>query len=150
MAGDNNALAGELPETPHPELKKLAKLIGNWKISGDEVEGELRFEWMEGGHFFIHHFDIQQGGHYKGIEYVGFDEDTQTLRSHLMGTDGANFTYTWELEGDKLTIWFGEKGSDNVSLATFARDGLSYSGKWQWPNPDGGTGGYSYVVTRVD
>jgi hypothetical protein len=33
------------------------------------------------------------------VEYIGFDEDTQTLRSHAMDNRGSNFAYTWEIDG---------------------------------------------------
>jgi hypothetical protein len=70
---------------------------------------------MEGGFFLVHHFDgvDPSGFHAKGIEYIGFDEDTGTLRTHLLGASGSNFTYTWDITGDTWTIWFGDKGSDN-------------------------------------
>ena len=87
MAEHNNetGLAGRLPKTPNPALKQFERLIGTWRISGPDVKGTVRYEWMEGGFFLIQHFDLTQGAeHYKGIEYTGFDEDTQTLRSRLM------------------------------------------------------------------
>lgn len=151
MAENNNALAtaGKLPETPHPALQTLARLVGTWNLTGDQLEGETTFSWMEGGFFLIQKFDLHQNGHQKGIEYIGFDEDTQTLRSRLMQTDGSNFTYTYEIEGDDFWIWFGDKGSDNFSKATFNADNNSYSGRWQWPLEGGKTGGYSYTATRI-
>jgi hypothetical protein len=150
MAEHNNHLAGELPKEPNPKLRQLDRLIGTWRITGPDVEGTVRYEWMEGGFFFIQHFDLVQGGfHAKGIEYTGYDEETGTLRSRLMGTDGSRFMYTYEINGDKLYYWFGEKGSDNFSESTFSPDGNSYTGRWQWPNPDGTKGGYEYVVHRV-
>jgi len=150
--GDNNnalGLAGRLPKTPNPALKKLEPLVGKWKITGDDVDGEVRFEWMEGGFFLIHHFDLIQGGRQKGVEYIGFDEDTQTLRSRLMQTNGSNFTYTYNLEGDTLWVWFGDKDSDNFSRSTFSDDGNSYTGCWQWTTADGKKHGYEYTGTRI-
>ena len=51
MADNNNALVGKLPKTPNPALKKLEPLIGTWKVSGPDSDGEWRYEWMEGGFF---------------------------------------------------------------------------------------------------
>jgi hypothetical protein len=52
---------------------------------------------MEGGFFLIQEIDARGGDRtINGTEYIGFDEDTQTLPSHFVGIDGANFTYTWE------------------------------------------------------
>lgn len=151
MIENNNALAGKLPKTPYPELKKLEPLVGKWKIKGDDgLEAVSHYEWMEGGFFLIHYFDLKQGDeHHKGVEYIGFDENTQTLRSRLMEINGGNFSYTYQLEGDTLWYWFGDKGSGNYSKSKFSPDFNSYEGKWQWPNTDGSTGGYSYKATRI-
>ncbi|MHB8101738.1 MAG: hypothetical protein ACYDEF_06095 [Methanosarcina sp.] len=114
MADNNNANWDRLPETPYPALKKLDRLVGKWKISGPNVNGYITYEWMEGGFFLIQRFDLTYDGErHKGTEYTGFDEDTQTLRSHLMEINGGNFTYTYDIEGDTLWYWFGDKGSDN-------------------------------------
>lgn len=59
MAENNNALAGKLPKTPNPALKQLERLIGKWKITGDDVDGETIFEWMEGGFFLIQRFEMK-------------------------------------------------------------------------------------------
>jgi hypothetical protein len=144
MADNNNNLVADMPSTPNPALKKLERLLGTWKISSDFVTGTVRFEWMEGGFFMLQHVDFQRDDHkIKGIEYIGFDEDTQTLRSHLMDNNGSNFTYTWDLEGDTLRIWFGEKDSDNFYVGHFNDAGDSYAGRWQWPG-----GGYEAVATK--
>ena len=151
MAENNNQLVGNLPKAPHPKLKTLEPLIGRWKISGPDVEGEVTYEWMEGGFFLIQKYDLYQGGsHEKGIEYTGFDEETGTLRSRLMGTNGSRFTYTYEIDGDNFYYWFGDKGSDIYSKSTIGGDGSSYSGAWHWTNEDGTPGGYEFTVTRIE
>lgn len=151
MADSNNELVGKLPKTPNPALKKFERLVGKWRITGDDVDGESTFEWMEGGFFLIQHFDLKQGGsNPKGVEYTGFDEDTQTLRSHLMGTDGSNFTYTYDIEGDTFWYWFGDKNPHSFSRSTFSEDGNSYSGRWQWTEADGKSFSYEYTATRVN
>ena len=83
MSDNNNALAGQIPAEPYPALRSLDRLVGEWKATGSFLEGSMVFEWMEGGFFFIQHVDTHHGEHkIKGVEYIGFDEDTQTLRSH--------------------------------------------------------------------
>jgi hypothetical protein len=58
MAENNNDQVGRLPKTPHPGVRRLEPLIGRWRIAGPDVEGELVYEWMEGGFFFIQRFDL--------------------------------------------------------------------------------------------
>jgi hypothetical protein len=137
-------MAGRLPAEPYPALKQLDRLIGHWKATGSFLQGDVTFEPMEGGFFVIQRVDAMAGGRQiKGVEYIGFDEDTQTLRSHYMDVHGSNFTYTWEIKGETIRIWFGDKGSNNFFKGRFNRDGTSYSGDWQWPG-----GAYSVTMTR--
>lgn len=67
-----------------------------------------------------------------------------------METKGGNFTYTYDLEGDTLYYWFGDKSSKNFSRGTFSKDGNIIKGRWQWPEGDGKTGGYEYTMTCVE
>jgi len=145
MADSNNHLAGRLPPEPNQALRQLDRLVGTWKIAGGLLEGITTFEWMDGGFFLLQHVDARAGGRrIKGTEYIGFDEDTQTLRSHYMDVHGANFTYTWEIDADTIKTWFGDKDSDNCFEGHFNNDGRSYSGHWQWPG-----GGYAATLTRI-
>lgn len=145
MADNNNHLAGRLPAEPHPRLRELDRLVGRWQVSGSFLEGLLEFEWMEGGFFLVQRVEAHAGDRrIAGIEYIGFDEETQTLRSHYMDVHGANFAYTWRIDGDSITIWFGDEGSESFFSARFGADGDSYAGAWQWPG-----GGYSASARRV-
>lgn len=147
MADSNNHLAGQLPDEPNPALRVLDRLVGTWRITGGFLEGTTSFEWMDGGFFLIQRVDARAlGRRIKGVEYIGYDQDTQTLRSHYMDVNGANFTYTWELNTntDTINTWFGEKDSDNFFEGRFT-DARSYSGAWQWPG-----GGYNATLTRID
>ena len=150
MSDNNNPRAASLPQVPNPALKKLQRLLGTWRVSGSFATGQVRFEEMEGGFFILQHVELIAGGrHIKGVEYVGFDEDTQTLRSHFMDNHGSNFTYTWDVDGDIVWIWFGDKGTDNFFRGIFDETGNTYSGRWQWPTGNGTTGGYEAVANRV-
>ncbi len=145
MADSNNHLAAQLPAEPYPQLRVLDRLIGEWEVTGSFLQGRMTFEWMEGGFFPIQHVDCHTTERtIKGTEYIGFDEATQTLRSHYMDIHGANFTYTWEIDGDTIRTYFGEKGSDNYFEGHFDEDGNSYSGAWQWPG-----GGYKATLLRI-
>jgi Protein of unknown function (DUF1579) len=145
MADSNNHLVGRLRSEPHPALRQLERLVGEWRVSGGFLEGSVSFEWMEGGFFLIQHVDAEADGRpIRGVEYIGYDADTQTLRSHYMDVQGANFTYTWEIDGEMLRIWFGERGSDSFFEGRFSEDGDSYAGSWRWPG-----GGYEATLRRV-
>lgn len=150
MGDSNNHRAGSLPATPNPALSRLDPLVGTWEISGSLVHGRVRFEWMTGGHYLIQHVALVHSGRtILGVEYIGYDEDTGTLRSHFMDSNGANFTYTWDLIDRSLSTWFGERDSTNSFSGELSEDGNSYQGAWEWPDGQGGVGGYAVNAARV-
>ena len=136
---------------PNPDLKSLERLIGTWKQSG-EVEGEITYEWAEGSFFLIQHVDLTQyGNKIKGIEIIGHEaifgaEPSTEIKSRFYSfLDGMTLDYVYEMEGDTLTIWGGEKGSPAYYKGTFSKDGNTLTGGWVYP----GGGGYQAVSTRV-
>lgn len=153
MRDDNNDLSDRLPSNPDPRLKALAELLeGRWRMHGPTIDGEVSFETMEGGHFLVHRFDLHDtdGGHPKGIEYIGWNEKTQTLRSRLFGIDGARYSYTWDhdSERDSLVIWFGDRGAEVKSEGRIvSRDRIEAA--WKGPEVDGKPSGYSYALDRI-
>jgi hypothetical protein len=135
---------------PNPDLKSLDRLIGTWKVTG-EAEGQLIYEWAEGGFFLVQHFDLLHGPRKnKGTEYIGHfqsleGEPSEDIKSRVYSfMDGLTIDYVYELEGDTLTIWGGEKGSPAFYKGEFSKDGNTLTGAWQWPG-----GGYSTTTTRV-
>ena len=130
---------------PHARLRTLDRLVGSWKLSGPEMQGEVTFEWLAGGFFLVQHGTIEIWGRkIIFVEYIGCDAKSGTLVSHLFDNFGDLFTYVWEIDEDDLTIWFGRKDSDNHFNGKFTNNGDSYSGAWQWPG-----GGYQTTATRV-
>ena len=136
---------------PNSDLKSLDRLIGTWKQSG-EVEGEITYEWAEGAFFLFQHVDMMQyGNKIKGIEIIGHEstfgsEPSTEIKSRFYSfLDGMTLDYVYEMEGDTLTIWGGEKGSPAYYKGTFSKDGNTLTGSWVYP----GGGGYDAVSTRV-
>ncbi len=66
-----------------------------------------------------------------------------------MDSNGANFTYTWDLIDRSLSTWFGERDSTNSFRGELSEDGNSYQGAWEWPDGQGGVGGYAVNAARV-
>jgi len=127
-------------------LGSLDRLVGTWAISGpDELTGEVRYEWMDGQGFLVQHVDLRQAGeHNRGVEYIGYDESSGELRSHFFGSGGEILEYTYRIDGDVLTIWFGGVDSPARFEGRFSADGTVNDGAWQWPG-----GGYASTMTRT-
>ena len=148
MAEDNtNAQAQYQSSTPDPTLKRIGdRLVGTWKVSGG-AQGQVRYKWMEGGFFLMQHVDL---GDNKGLEIIGHlrpfgEAPSPDIKSRYYGSMGETYDYVYELEGDTLTIWGGEKGSPAYYRGTFSADGNTLSGGWTYP----GGGGYESTSTRV-
>jgi hypothetical protein len=133
-------------QAPNPDLKSLDRLVGTWRVTGG-AEGTIRYAWMDGGFFLLQHVDL---GDAKGLEIIGHEqkfgeEPSQDIKSRYYGEDGVTFDYVYELDGDTLTIWAGERGSPAYYEGTFSKEGNALSGAWVYP----GGGGYSSTATQV-
>lgn len=132
------------------DLKSLERLVGTWDISG-EARGRATFEWMEGGHFLQQHVELQYGDHHiKGVEIIGRlhrqnEEPSADIYSRYYSyTDSLTLDYVYELVGDTLTIWYGDRGSTDFFRGAFSEDGATATGAWYWPG-----GGYSVTFTKA-
>ncbi len=153
MADDYNtddAQAYQQPPGPNPDLESLGRLAGTWEVSGDYLQGTSTFEWMEGGFFLVQRFDFerQDGQKIKGVEIIGHErpfgaEPSEDIKSRVYTNTGDTLDYVYELEGDTLTIWAGERGSTAYYRGTFSGDTLT--GAWHYPG-----GGYEATSTRVE
>ena len=150
MADDNDAQAHQHPPEANPDLKGLDRLVGTWEVSGG-AQGQVSYEWMEGGFFLIQHVELEQHGQrIKGIEIIGHEhpfgaEPSEEIKSRFYSNTGDTLDYVYELEGDTLTIWGGEKGSPAYYRGRFGARGDTLSGAWHYP----GGGGYEATSTRV-
>lgn len=149
-SNDSDVQARPESRQPNPALKSLDRLTGTWRVSGPEIEGRVSFEWLEGGYFFVQHFDLDYNGHkIKGIEIIGYGRDwsgtpSEDCTSHMFDNEGNAFTYTWDITGDTLTIWGGQRGSPDYFKGEFSEDGNQVAGGWVWPG-----GGYEATMTRL-
>lgn len=152
MAEENNEIR-EYQQTaePAPDLRSLDRLVGEWQVSGDYVEGTSTFEWMEGGFFLIQRYDFetQDGRKIEGVEIIGHErpfgaEPSEHVKSRAYHNTGDTLDYVYELEGDTLIIWGGEKGSPAYFRGEFSADDDILAGRWHWPG-----GGYEATSTRV-
>jgi hypothetical protein len=137
--------------TPSAELKRLDRLVGTWRVTGG-AEGTVTYEWMDGGFFLLQRVRLEQHGQQiVGLEVIGHErpfggEPSDDIKSRFYDSQGNTLDYVYEIEGDTLTIWGGEKGSPAYYRGTFSADGTSVAGGWVYP----GGGGYESTMTRFD
>lgn len=127
-------------------LHTLDRLVGTWAVEGPGSTGTIRYEWMEGNALLVQHVDLVGAEDAtRGIEYVGWDAESQTLRSHYFATSGEILEYTYDITGDTWTIWFGGTDSPAKFVGAFDASGNRNTGGWQWPG-----GGYESNMTRAE
>lgn len=150
MAETGKPQASRQSPKPNPDLKSLERLIGTWKVS-DDAQGEVRYEWTEGGFFLTQHVDlVKDGRKIKGVEFIGHlqplgEKPSKEIRTRFYSfLDGLTLDYVYEVEGDTLTVWGGEKGSPAYYKGKFSADGNTLTGAWVYPG-----GGYKTTTTRV-
>ncbi|WP_028594328.1 hypothetical protein [Paenibacillus assamensis] len=137
--------------TPNPDMQSLNRLVGSWKVSGG-VEGIVTYRWMEGEFFLVQEVQLKQYGQdVKGIEIIGHvkpfgEEPSKDIKSRYYDSMGNTLDYVYEIDGDTLMIWGGEKGSPAYFKGEFSADGNVNSGRWVYP--DGG--GYASTMTRIE
>ena len=127
-------------------LHTLDRLVGTWTVSGPGgLSGEVRYEWMDGGRWLVQSVDLRSPDEpTRGVEYIGWEEAAGELRSHFFGVGGEHLEYTYRVEGDLLTIWFGGPDSPARFEGRFSADDTVNDGAWRWPG-----GGYASTMTRA-
>ncbi len=125
-------------------------MVGTWILSG-ETDGKVTYEWMEGGFFLMQRVDMEHDGHrITGLEIIGQlrpfgEEPSSDIRSRFYSSSGDTLDYVYELQGNTLTIWGGERGSPAYYRGMLSEDGNVCAGAWVFP----GGGGYTTTMTRV-
>ena len=149
---EKNSNIETLPQAPVPnsDLKALNALVGKWKLSGD-TQGTVMYQWILGGFFLVQHVDLIVFGHnVKSMEVIGHlqsfgDSPGKDIRSRAYDNSGNTFDFVYEMKGETLTIWGGEKGSPSYYRGKFNDDGTVNSGEWVYPG-----GGYKSTMTKVE
>lgn len=132
-------------ETPKADtaLQRLNRLVGTWKVSGG-TKGKVTFEWMKGGRFLLQHVDLEGA---RGLEIIGYDEESESLRSHYFDSSGRILEYMYEVGDDTLVISIDMPRVKGQFRGKFGKDGNSGAGRWEWTQ-DGVKMGYDAALTR--
>ncbi|MGZ3871363.1 MAG: hypothetical protein ACXVJD_00510 [Mucilaginibacter sp.] len=129
---------------PNPELRRLNKLVGIWNVSG-EATGQVSFGWMEGGFFLVQYVDLDGA---RGLEFIGFDEESGTLRSHYFDDDGKILEYTYRLSETQHRVSIDMPGIKGEFNGIYSNNGDTITGNWHWLQ-NGEEFGYKAVFTKI-
>jgi hypothetical protein len=155
MSEENKAL----PEisAPPPALKRLARLVGNWYMTGrsltsdkDNITGTAKFEWLPGGYFLKNDGNIEVDGFkFWSMEIIGYDPAIDAFTSHVYSSMESQVrVYHWDFQGDTLTHW----EATSRYTGTISADGKTIAGGWRplegHESNEGNT--YDALMTRVE
>jgi hypothetical protein len=147
---DIDSYGGDAPTAPSDAVRALDRLVGTWTLAGGAT-GTITYEWMPGGWFLLQRVELDQYGmHVRGMEVIGqlrpFGEaPSPDVHSRFYDDAGNTLDYVYEIAGDTLHIWAGERGSPAFFTGTFRDGDRVVDGDWVYP----GGGGYSSTMTRV-
>lgn len=136
--------------SPSEQVRALDRLVGSWTLTGGAT-GTVSYEWMPGGFFLQQRVELEQyGEQITGLEIIGQlrpfgEEPSADVHSRFFDSQGNTLDYVYELQGDTLMIWGGERGSPAYFEGQFNEDDSVMSGNWVYP----GGGGYESTMTRV-
>ncbi len=126
---------------------------GSWAVGGSRAgAGTVTYRRLDGGFFLVQEVELEQyGRRITGMEVIGREKPFgaaapgEDIVSRFYDNEGHTFDYVYEMAGDTLTIWGGEKGSPAYFRGTFTADGNVLAGAWVYP----GGGGYESTMTRI-
>jgi hypothetical protein len=114
-------LAAQTPTAvpkPGPEHKQLESFVGKWTYEGQaeaspygpagKVTSVEAFEWLPGGFFLSHHYDVRQAGvEFKGIEILGYDGRSKGYTTHAFDNFGNSSSWKATVKGSAWS-WTGD------------------------------------------
>jgi hypothetical protein len=137
----------QAPPKPDSALKRLDRLVGTWIMQGrplgaeeDTITGTTTFKWLHGknGESFFLQQDMEMdydGAVIKSRELIGYDPKKKQFSSFVYSNMAPDpWPYTWEIQGDDITISINKKPMDATFRGKFSADGNSWTGGWR-PNP---------------
>ena len=100
---------------------------------------------MEGGFFLVQYVDLDGA---KGLEFIGYDEESGTLKSHYFDDDGKVLEYTYMVGETDHIISIDMPHIKGKFNGKYSNNGNTITGDWHWKQ-DGEELGYKAIFTKV-
>jgi len=118
-----------IEESHYDELKVLEWLVGDWAQEGDGFRIEFSCQWTTKQNFISRKFKVYgepDEVESSGLQIIGWDAKSKTIRSWLFDSDGGVVTGTWNKRDDGWSV---------QSVGTLA---------------DGGSGSFTSIFRPLD
>ena len=95
----------EVALSHYEQLKVLEWMVGDWSSDDDNAKVELNCNWTKNQNFLTRKFSISVDGDtaFSGMQVIGWDPTTKTIRSWTFDSNGTFADATWEEKGGR---WF--------------------------------------------
>jgi dihydrofolate reductase len=140
----------QAPPTPSPELHRLDRLVGTWRLKGrpigsdqDSITGTATFKWLhqhsdDGGTGMFLQQDVEMdyaGTQIHSHELIGYNPKTGAFSSCVYSNMAAEpWPYEWDIQGNTWTISINHGPMNAKFTGKLSADGKSFSGGWR-PRP---------------
>jgi uncharacterized protein (TIGR02246 family) len=98
----------ETAESPsnYEHLKELEWIVGDWVDEGQDIKVNTNVRWAENENFLVRTYALQIGGEpaTSGTQWIGWDPQSQRIRSWVFDSEGGFGEGTWTRAGDSWII----------------------------------------------
>jgi hypothetical protein len=124
--------------TAEHALKKLERLVGEWRITATPPggppwpgEGRTIFEWHESGAHLIERSTIDMPEAPDGISIIGCDAANGTYYQLYSDDRGVCRVYEMSIGDSEWKLWRGGEPFPQRFSGRFADDGRTIVGRWE-------------------
>ncbi|MCO6457854.1 MAG: SgcJ/EcaC family oxidoreductase [Pirellulaceae bacterium] len=94
------------PLSHYEQLKPLEWLVGRWTDQDDQATVVTECNWTRNNNFLVRSFTVQIGDRIDmaGMQIIGWDPSTKSIRSWVFDSDGGFGQGTWTNKGNRWYI----------------------------------------------
>ncbi len=150
-----NERAG-LPQ-PNPTLKNLEPLVGAWDMEitnarflpnpTDAVQGQVSFEWIEGGDFLVMRQGKRAGRSPYAAWFFARDESADDYVALYCDDRRVSRIYRMRFAGGDWQLWREAPGFRQRFKGTVSEDGNTITASWEMSRDDGKTWEHDFDLT---
>ncbi|MDA0834746.1 MAG: SgcJ/EcaC family oxidoreductase [Planctomycetota bacterium] len=106
----------------HEQLDQLAWLLGEWVNEDEDSVVHTECDWSDDGNYLLRRFSMQSrdGHHIDGVQRVGWDARSKSLRSWTFDSEGGFLTGEWKRTGNQWLLTNTGVNAEGLSVSATA------------------------------
>jgi uncharacterized protein (TIGR02246 family) len=116
-------------DSHYEHLQPLEWLVGTWRDQDDQATVLTEVKWAKNNNFLVRSFTVELEGEIarSGMQFIGWDPSTKTIRSWTFDSDGGFSQGTWK---NRENRWYihqsgvlpGGRKTSEVNIVTYLDD----------------------------